>query len=231
MSPDNYDRAQYKIPEGLSPNPKLELDRFSSGRASYQKDQEFLSMYSKPRASFKNKKLEVDPHQAEKIKEKAMNYKFKMNDLSKISATLRPNDMNWKLGRSALGKVIPDEYERRKRLAKVSYANKLLKLLKYTDWSQTLVYKQYVRNKRWKHEDHSILSEIELQYLSSSLQDMLNDEVDEEFSEKEGILIVNKHKNKVFKTLEVLMNQLNMMYYWDKIKKFFAEREPTIHEL
>lgn len=78
---------------------------------------------------------------AKKMMKKGLKYKFKLNDLNKYHKNLKFKDINaFKLNRSALGKVIPDETERRKRLAKVSYLNKLLKILKYTDWTKTPVY-------------------------------------------------------------------------------------------
>ena len=36
----------------------------------------------------------------------------------------------------------------------------------------------------------------------------------DEFSENEGVAVLNKHKAKTMHTLEMLMNQMNMMYYW-----------------
>jgi len=32
-------------------------------------------------------------------------------------------------------------------------------------------------------------------------------------------------------TLEVLMNQLNMMYYWEKVRLMFIDQEPTVAQL
>ena len=32
-------------------------------------------------------------------------------------------------------------------------------------------------------------------------------------------------------TLEVLMNQLNMMYYWEKVRLMFIDQEPTVVQL
>ena len=32
-------------------------------------------------------------------------------------------------------------------------------------------------------------------------------------------------------TLEVLMNQMNMMYHWEKLRFYFLENEPTIEAL
>ena len=67
--------------------------------------------------------------------------------------TLKFKDMSKLLERSALGKVVPQDEERRKRLSKASYLNRLQKVLKKTDWEQTLIYQHYKRNGRWKHED------------------------------------------------------------------------------
>lgn len=64
-----------------------------------------------------------------------LSYEFKLNDLTKYSKLLKPNDINWKLKMSALGKRIPDAKKRKKILLKNSHLGTLLKLLKNTDWS------------------------------------------------------------------------------------------------
>jgi hypothetical protein len=77
----------------------------------------------------------------ERIMNKGLNYKFKIKDLPKYSQTLRAKDVSkWKFKCSALGKRVPDEATRRRRLKKASYFNKLLNLLKTTDWSRTPIY-------------------------------------------------------------------------------------------
>jgi hypothetical protein len=106
---------------------------------------------------------------------KGLSYKFKLDDLGKYSKSLRPSDIkNQRFKHSALGKMIPDESARRRKLQKASYFNKLLNLLKTTDWSRTPIYFQFLRNARWVHEDNKIYSEIELKYLSVSLKAMTN---------------------------------------------------------
>ena len=50
----------------------------------------------------------------------------------------------------------------------------------------------------------------------------------EEFDESEGVTILNKHFEKTMHTLEVLMNQMNMMFYWERLKYFFDNNEPTL---
>ena len=104
------------------------------------------------------------------LMKKALNYKFRLEDIGKYSSKLRFKDINWKLKRSALGKVIPDNLGREKRLLKASFLNKLYLVLKNTDWQRTPIYQQYVTNKgRFQHNDKTIYSEIELKYLLSSL--------------------------------------------------------------
>ena len=89
--------------------------------------------------------------------------------------------------RTALGKVITTDKEREKKIIKESYLNKLYEELKNTDWSKTEIYNQY-SNKSIK--DETIYSELELKYLLSSLSSMVNEYNDEEFNQKEGILIL-----------------------------------------
>ena len=57
-------------------------------------------------------------------------------------------------------------------------------------------------------------SEIELKYLYTVLTQMVSKENTEEFSENEGVAVLEKHKAKTMRTLEMLMNQMNLMYYW-----------------
>ena len=71
---------------------------------------------------------------------------------------------------------------------------------------------------RWVHQNENIYSEIELKYLCSSLEHMVNAPNYEEFNETEGQTIIEKHWSKTVHTLEVLMNQMNMMYYFHKLR-------------
>ena len=79
-------------------------------------------------------------------------------------------------------------------------------MLKHTDWARSPIYHQYLRNGRWKHEDQSIYSEIELKYLSTTLNQMINKENTEEFNGSEGMIILEKHSAKTLHTLEILFN-------------------------
>jgi len=144
---------------------------------------------------------------------------------------LQAKDINWKLKLSALGKKIPDVKERKKILIKGSHFNTLLKLQRQTDWSRTPVYHQFLRNGRWKHEDDQIYSEIELQYHISYINKFVNPENIEEINENEAKQILDKYFDKTFHTLEVLMNQLNMMYYWEKVRLMFVDVTPTLVHL
>jgi hypothetical protein len=69
-----------------------------------------------------------------------MNYKFKLKDLPKYHKNLSIKDIDWKLKRSALGKVIPEPDLRKKIIVKTSHLNTLKKVLQNTDWSTTPVY-------------------------------------------------------------------------------------------
>ena len=166
----------------MSPNPKIVLDGLSKKAKKLKKD--FIYEGKLSQRSLSHASAGSYP---EKIKDIGLSYKFKMRDIKKYSQTLRPNDIkDWKFKLSALGKKIPDESERRRRLKKASYFNKLLNLLKTTDWSRTPIYFQFLRNGKWVHEDPKIYSEIEMKYLSSSLQAMINNANNKEFNEFEG---------------------------------------------
>jgi hypothetical protein len=65
---------------------------------------------------------------------KALDYKFKLNDLTKYSKWLKPTDGVFKFERSALGKIVPEVSARKLRLQNANYFDQLLKILKHTDW-------------------------------------------------------------------------------------------------
>lgn len=93
------------------------------------------------------------------------------------------------------------------------------------------VYKQFLKNGRWKHVDPEIYSEIELRYLFSSLQGMLKLENSEDFENSDGVKIATKHSAKTLRTLETLLSQLNMGFYWVKMSVHFDNNDPTLHQL
>ena len=140
-------------------------------------------------------------------------------------------DMYKKLKLSALGKVIPEPEQRKKILIRGSHFNTLLRLLQQTDWSQTPVYHQFLRNGRWKHEDSSVYSEIELQYNLSYINGLVNNENVDELTKNEMADIMKEYNIKTMHTLEVLMNQCNMMYYFEKIATKYGGRELTLDQL
>jgi hypothetical protein len=47
---------------------------------------------------------------------KGLNYHFQLKDINKYYKNFKYKDVTWKMKRSALGKMIPDESARRKRL-------------------------------------------------------------------------------------------------------------------
>ena len=218
--PDNIRNVSLFTPEGYSTDHKRDLDNFSN--AKYKAYERAESIYP------------TKSNSAQGMMEKGLKYKFSLKDLSKYSKNLKFKDINWKLQLSALGKKIPDIKERKKILIKGSHFNTLLKLLKQTDWSRTPVYHQFLRNGRWKHEDDQIYSEIELKYNQSVISKFINGMNATELKEKyegEQKTISEKYYNKTMHTLEVLMNQLNMMYYWEKIRLMFIDQDPNLIQL
>lgn len=140
-------------------------------------------------------------------------------------------DMYKKLKLSALGKVIPEPELRKKILIRGSHFNTLLRLLQQTDWSQTPVYHQFLRNGRWKHEDTSVYSEIELQYNLSYINKLINNENVDELTKNEMCDTIKEYTVKTMHTLEVLMNQCNMMYYFEKIATKYGGIELNLDQL
>jgi len=55
-------------------------------------------------------------------------------------------------------------------------------------------------------------------------------ELKEKYAEEQKTLS-EKYYNKTMHTLEVLMNQLNMMYYWEKIRLMFIDQDPNLIQL
>ena len=47
---------------------------------------------------------------------------------------------------------------------------------------------------------------------------MVNKENNKEFNETEGKTILDDNFKKTMKTLEIVMNQMNMMYYYERIR-------------
>merc|ERR1712178_461305 len=96
----------------------------------------------------------------------------------------------------------------------------------------TPIYQQFEKNGRWVHDNPNIYSEIEVKYLWCTLSKMFeHTNHKEEFKKFEGDFIIAKHCDKTFVTLEVLMTQLNMDYFWRRIKIFFSGRDPDLEEL
>jgi hypothetical protein len=77
--------------------------------------------------------------------------------------------------------------------------------------------------KKWKHTDESIYSELDLQYHMSFLKKFISEHIEDEDCSAEKEEMVEKYYKKTMRTLEILMNQLNMMYYWEKIRIMFLE--------
>jgi len=170
---------------------------------------------------------------SKKQMEKALNYQFKLQDVNKYYKDMSASDMNFKFTKSSLGQDILDLESRQKRLFQHSYLNKLLKDMKQSDWSESPIYHQYRRNGYLKHEDTAIFSEIELKYLHSTLHNMSNKKNEKEFTQTDGKKIVNKNFKKLLMTLEFLMNQFNMTYYFEKVKSIFmsSKNKPDMNQL
>jgi hypothetical protein len=115
------------VPEGMAANPKRVLRNLDSNAG-----RESLSERSHMKLTKGVK--------ATDLKNQGLNYRFKLHDLKKYSQRLKPRDSKFKFERSALGKIIPEAGERRKKLKNASYFSKLLKLLKHTDWQRTPIY-------------------------------------------------------------------------------------------
>ena len=63
------------------------------------------------------------------------------------------------------------------------------------------------------------------------MSEMVNQQNSEEFNRIEGKQILDEHFQKIMITVEILMNQLNMMYYWERLRVYFQEHEPSLDSL
>jgi hypothetical protein len=88
-----------------------------------------------------------------------------------------------------------------------------------------------MKNGRWKHEDDNIYSDLEIKYHISYLNKFVNNENRDEIDQHDALPILDRYLEKTMHTLEVLMNQLNMMYYWEKIRLMFTDQIPTLAQL
>ena len=130
-----------------------------------------------------------------------------MVDLAKYTDRLKYGNFNWPVKYCTMGKKIPKPEQRKEVLVREIHFDTLLRVLRQTDWSRAPIYEMYTKEGRWKHnEDNLIYSEIEIQYLLSSLTKMVSAEKYEEFNEVEGVAIIEKHWVKTVDTLRTLMN-------------------------
>ena len=102
-------------------------------------------------------------------------YTFKILDLNKYSDDLKYGRFNWPINFKTIGKKMPLDRDKDKILAREIHFDRLLSIIKETDWSLSPLYKIFQEHGRWKHVDTSIYSEVELKYLHSSLNNMIQE--------------------------------------------------------
>lgn len=158
---------------------------------------------------------------------RGLKYKFKVTDIAKYTDSLRYGIFNWPVRYTTLGRRRVDRQPKKGTLVKEIHFDTLLRILKETDWKETPLYQQYLEYGRWKNDDDEIYSEIEINYLSSTLHKMDQGEDNEEFKQAEGQAIIKKHWSKTMTTLQKLMTMMNMMYYFEKIKLQFQNLEES----
>lgn len=69
-----------------------------------------------------------------------------------------------------------------------------------------------------------------MSYISKHIQGLTKYEANEKYCD-EGAELAEKFYEKTMHTCEVLMNQLNMMYYWEKIRLMFIDQDPTLTQI
>jgi hypothetical protein len=160
-----------------------------------------------------------------------LQYRFELKDLNKYYKGLASKDLSWRFRTSCRGKQVPAFEPRAKRLFANSYQHKLIKALRDSDWHRSPLCQHFMQNGVRKHEDPTIFSHVELKYLQSSLHSMITKTNEQEFNETEGKEIIHVNFKKTMKTLEVLMNQVNMQCYFDRLKAFFGDSKPDMSQL
>ena len=126
-----------------------------------------------------------------KLMARGLNYKFKLQDLSKYSQTLRFTDINWVL--SQRGHEMTEEELRMVREQEQfdKDMQSLLLEFKNTDWESTPLYEIYKEHGHWVYKNDDIYSEIEAKYLASSICNMFEKRnYKEEFRKVEGAAFI-----------------------------------------
>lgn len=153
---------------------------------------------------------------AKPVNIRGIKYKFMIMDLNKYQNDLKYGRFNWPVNYVTVGKKIQNPKQRKQALVTEIHFDRLLRILKETDWAESPLYQIFLEHGRWKHINEDIYSEVELKYLYSSLTNMVNEDDPnfEEFNQNEGLAIISRHWLKTVNTLEYLMNLMNMMYYF-----------------
>ena len=170
--------------------------------------------------------LDKRANSARPIRIKGVKHDFHMIDVGKYGDSLKYGIFNWPVRFCTVGrKKIKNPEKRKEALVNELHFDTLYRILKQTDWSRTLVYEKFIDYGRWKHTDEAIYSEIELAYLKASLHKMASEHTKQEFDEVEGRDVIAKHWTKVLLTYQRLMNQMNMMYFYERVKLKIAHLE------
>ena len=65
--------------------------------------------------------------------------------------------------------------------------------------------------------------------MQSTISGMVTKANTKEFTQTEGPELADHHFEKTMRTLEILMNQMNLMYYFERLKNYFLDKQAT-HE-
>ena len=150
---------------------------------------------------------------------KGRKFQFHMVDVGKYYDRVKYGVFNWPVRFTSVARANkPAPMNPQRELVNELHFDALFQVLKKTDWSKTSVYEMFCKYGHWKHSDDSIYSEMELRYLKTSLRHMTNDISHKEFNNEEGRDIITKHWQKAMDTLEKLMSQMNMMYFYEKLR-------------
>lgn len=160
-----------------------------------------------------------------------MKYRFRLDDIGKYSQRLKYKDINWKFERSAMGKIIPRDEARAKRLQKAAYITRMEELKNAADWAETPIFYMYERHGRWVHQDTTIYSDVECKQLYSLFKSMRGNEVNAADIVAEQEKLIAEHEVKTFRTCEVLMKQLGQLLFWENLKAKYARRTTGLDDL
>ena len=155
------------------------------------------------------------------LMDKGLGYKFSLKDLTKYSQRLNIKDLNndrW--GRSALGRDLNKRDEDDGPWKKLK---KDIRNAQNQDWIKSSIYWMFKEQGRYKNENPDIYSESELRYYIAILNKLRKEKYKEDRTIEEKKSFIESHHKKAMMTLKILMRQLNLEYFYDRVELRYSD--------